>query len=232
VLWLLRHPVELLGVAIALVIGVVVHSLVQAGVARALGDRMPVATGRLHPDPRRHLEPFGVIVMLLSGVGWPKPVGLQEPRFRGARGRYVLAVLAGPLANLAVAALAAVGLSLIGGDVAVYSASPRAEVVPGGFLVVLVVELMVVNAAMGVLTLIPLPPLDGARILWLFAPSSPGWRNARYHLEERNIGLGIVIVLMLPLLRTGQGLLLALVSAISGAFLAPLLTALHVPHLL
>jgi Zn-dependent protease len=225
VLYLLRRPAELLGVALALLIGVVAHSLAQAAAARGLGDRMPAASGRLNPDPRRHFDPFGVIVMLVSGVGWNKPVPLQEPRFKGTRGRYVLAILAGPAANLVLATLALVGLRLLG-TAALDSVDPRLFP-PDGFLRTVVFEIAVVNSALGLLSLIPLPPLDGARILWVLAPKSHGWRQARYHLEERNIGLGICVVLFLPLFG-GMGLLMSLVVSLSEAFLAPICQALGV----
>jgi Zn-dependent protease len=222
VLRLLRHPDAMLGVALALLVGVVAHSVAQAAAARALGDRMPASTGRLSLDPRRHFDPFGVIVMLLAGVGWNKPVPLQEPRFRGGRNRYLMAILAGPLTNLLLAVAGLAALRLTGADV-VPDVSPT--LVPSGtFPQLLLFLFVVVNTAMGVLTLFPIPPLDGARILWLYAPRSPGWQNARYQLEERNIGLGLCVVLMIPLFG-GVGLLMSLVLSISGAFLAPIARA-------
>jgi Zn-dependent protease len=224
VLYLLRRPDALLGVALALLIGVVVHSVAQAATARAFGDRQPAANGRLSLDPRRHFEPFGVIVMLISSIGWNKPVPLQEPRFRGGRSRYVLAVLAGPAANLVLAVLGLVGLRLLGTSF-LASVNPRSVLPPPSFAELLVFEFAVVNAAMGVLTLIPIPPLDGARILWLYAPTTHGWRQARYHLEERNIGLGVCVLLLLPLF-AGEGLLMSIVLAVTGSFLAPVAHAL------
>jgi Zn-dependent protease len=226
VLFMLRRPVELLGVAIALVVGIVLHCVAQAAAARALGDRLPLATRRLSLDPKRHVEPFGVIVMLLTGVGWNNPVPLQEPRFRGGRGRYLLAILAGPLANLLLGVLGLLALSAVGGKT-LFDVDPRIDISVLPVAQVLLCKFAIVNAAIGVLTLLPIPPLDGARILWLYAPNTPGWRNARYQLEERNIGLGLCVVLMLPLFR-GIGLLMTLVLAISGAFLAPIAHALGI----
>jgi Zn-dependent protease len=224
VLHLLRHPDALLGVALALLVGITLHGLAQAAVARGLGDRMPAASGRLSSDPRRHFDPFGVIVMLLAGIGWNKPVPLQEPRFKGARTRHLLAILAGPVTNLLLAVLGLVGLRLLDTPL-VLSASPYGALAAYSFPQLLLFEFAVVNAAVGVLTLVPLPPLDGARILWLYAPKSGGWRNARYQLEERNIGLGLCVLLMLPIFG-GEGLLMSLVLSVSGAFLAPIAQAL------
>lgn len=226
-LLLLRQPKELLGVALALLVGIVAHSVAQAAAARSLGDRLPASTGRLSVDPRRHFEPFGVIVMLISGIGWNKPVTLQEPRFRGARTRYVLAILAGPLANLVLAVLGLVGLRLLGTSV-LASVDPRAALHPPSLAEILLFEFAAVNAAVGVLTLVPIPPLDGARILWAYAPATAGWRNARYQLEERNIGLGLCVLLMLPVFGN-IGLLMRIVLAVTGSFLAPVAHALGLP---
>jgi Zn-dependent protease len=225
VLLLLRHPSALLGVALALLVGIVAHSVVQAAVARALGDRQPAARGRLNPDPRRHFDPFGVIVMLLAGVGWNKPVPFTEPRFRGGRTRYVLAVLSGPATNLLLAVVGLIALRAVQPPV-LESVNPGASsVVSFGFGQLLLLEFALVNAAVGVLTLIPLPPLDGARILWAYVPQTGGWRNARYQLEERNIGIGICVLLLLPIFG-GVGLLMSVVLAVTGAFLAPIAQAL------
>lgn len=223
-LYLLRRPSELLGAALALIVGITLHSVAQAAAARATGDRMPAASGRLVPDPRRHFDVFGIIVMLLAGVGWNKPVPFQEPRFRGARTRYVLAILAGPVTNLALGALGLVALRALGAPI-MLTVSPKGLLPFYTFPEKLLYEFAVVNAAVGVLTLIPLPPLDGARILWAFAPKSAGWRNARYQLEERNIGIGLCVLLMVPFFG-GEGLLMSVVLAVSGAFLAPIALAL------
>jgi Zn-dependent protease len=224
VLQLLRSPDKLLGVVLALIVGITLHSIVQAAVARALGDRAPAATGRLTPDPRRHFDPFGIIVMVLSGIGWNRPVAFQEPRFRGARRRYLLAVLAGPLTNLALGALGLVALYAAGARL-MLTVHPDGPLLRYTFGQTLLYEFAVVNAAVGVLTLVPLPPLDGARILWLYTPKSSGWQNARYQLEERNIGIGLCVLLMLPIFG-GEGLLMRIVLSVAGAFLAPIATSL------
>lgn len=226
-LFLLRFPLTLLAVAVSLLIAIVLHCVVQAAVARAVGDRMPAASGRLSLDPRRHFEPFGIIAMLISGIGWNKPVPFQEPRFRGARGRFTLAVLSGPFTNLALSALGLLALALLDptgveevGELRLTNFEPNAAEL---FLY----QFAIVNAAVGVLTLIPIPPLDGARILWVYAPRSQGWQNARYQLEERNIGLGLCVLLMLPLF-AGQGLLYRLTFSIASAFFEPLASAFGV----
>lgn len=222
-LFLLREPKTLLAVVVSLVVAVVAHGVVQAAVAKAVGDRQPAALGRLSPDPRRHFEPFGIIAALLSGIGWNKPVEFQEPRFRGSRGRFTLAVLSGPLTNILLAAAALGGLAAVGtafGSTELFDSLE--DTIP--FAELFLYELAIVNAAVGALTLIPLPPLDGARVMWAWAPRSHGWQQARYHLEERNIGLGLCVLLMIPIFG-GPGLLLRVTFAIAEAILDPLASA-------
>ena len=225
-LLLLDQPKVMLAIALSLLVAIPAHCVVQAAVARAVGDRAPAATGRLNPDPRRHFEPFGVIAMLLAGIGWNKPVPFQEPRFRGSRSRFTLAVLSGPLTNLALATLGLVALKLLAGDA--FASTEGFQRVTGrpGFGALLALEFAIVNAAVAALTILPIPPLDGARILWVYAPRTAGWQNARYQLEERNIGLGICLILMLPLFGSGTGLLLRLTLSIAQAFLDPVASAL------
>lgn len=232
-LFLLSHPAALLGAALGLLVGIVAHSVAQAATARAFGDRLPTASGRLSLDPRRHFEPFGIIVMLISGIGWNKPVPLQEPRFRGGRTPYVLSILAGPVANLVLGVLGLLALRLtdtrllVGFDIQPVRIPGLVEL---GFVTEMLVAFTVVNIAVGILTLIPLPPLDGARLLWLYAPKTGGWRNARYQLEERNIGVGLVVVLSLPLFG-GEGLLKRIVLAVGEAFAGPIARAMGISTL-
>ena len=225
-LYLLRHPVYVLGVLIALVVGITLHSLAQAGAAIALGDRMPRATGRLSPDPRKHFEVFGIVAMLLSTVGWNKPVAMQEPRGTFRRGRFTLAILAGPLANLVLAAGGLLAFKAAGGETYglfyPQALGAAGDVVPFGMA--LAYEFALVNAAIAALSLVPIPPLDGARLLWAYAPQTAFWRNARYHLEERNIGMAICVVLMLPVFGDA-GMLLRLAMSVGDAFLAPIARA-------
>lgn len=199
-LFLLKEGWLLLGAALGLLLGTVLHGVAQTAVAGALGDGMPRAARRGDPDPRRHVDPFGVVVMLIANppVGWGKPVPLQEPRFR-AKGRYLAILASGPLTHLVT------GIVLLAAFGAAAVASPAAQVLG---------EAALVSFCLSVLQCIPLPPLDGARALWALAPRTEGWRRARYHLEEQNWGLGILIVLLLPLFSNNQGLLLRVILAV------------------
>lgn len=221
-LFFLDQPRTLLAIAVALLIGVVAHGVVQTLVASALGDRVPRSLGRASPDPRRHFDAFGTVVMIIAVVGWGRPVPLTEPRF-GGRGRYVAAVLSGAATNLVIAYLALAGYAIAGGDRTVLGLG-----LADSFGAELLFTIAVVNTLLAALSLIPLPPLDGARVLWILAPRTEGWRKARYYLEEQNYGLGIVFLLMLPIFGNSEGLLRRIVDAIGRPLLRLMATSLGI----
>ncbi len=212
-LLLLQQPVVLLSVTVSLFVAVLVHGVVQAYAAGWLGDRQPFAFRRGTLDPRRHFEPFGVVAMLIAGIGWGRAVPLTEPRFRAARGRYVLAVVSGAAANLLLGLVFVVLFRVV-----TPVDNTGVDFVEASLLNVLISALAFVNVAVGVLTLVPLPPLDGSRLLWLWAPRTPGWQKARYYLEEQNVGLLLCVVLILPVFG-GSGLLARIVFSVTEAAL-------------
>lgn len=190
-LYQLRHLGALLGIAVALVVGVLLHDAAQTLTAQAAGDRTPRQQGRLTPRLGPHLDPFGAVAAVLLGWGWGSAVPMDE-RWRARRGRLALALAAGPATYLLLTVLAALALAPI-------AASPTQLLTefPGRFCAALAYTW----GALFVVSLLPVPPLDGGRIVLALAPPSVGWQKARYQLEERNIGLIVaLVVLLLPLL--------------------------------
>ena len=206
----LAHPLSLLVLAGSFLIGVVLHGWVQSLVADRFGDRRPRLEGRIGIDPKRHVDPFGTVAVLLSGIGWGKPVDLPVGLRR--RTAQVFVALSGPLVNL----LLGVGTLLLwralfgpaggskGGPAAFVAATqgPFLLLQQGITLSVTALSTAVllfglVQLYLGALTLVPLPPLDGGNLLFALGPRSPGWHKAQYQLVERNIGLVVLLVLLL-----------------------------------
>ena len=193
-----------------------------------VGTRMAVRSGtrelddprRLRPDPRAHLDPLGAVAAALTGVGWHRPA--PTPTSRGA----VPAVtLAGPLVLLLVAAglLTAAGAAagrLDGADTMLLQRGIGGDLLPRVLLLAGVVHLFV-----GLLGLVPLPPLEAGRLLFARAPRTPGWQKAELYLVEKNLGTAAVLVLLLLPLGGQLPLLLSLLSA-AGRPLVGLLTGL------
>ncbi|MCA1822971.1 MAG: hypothetical protein ABR520_00190 [Mycobacteriales bacterium] len=193
------------GFGLGFVLGVVAHALAQALMADATGDRRPRLARRRTPDLRRHVDAFGLVAMLVAGLGWGRPVELTESRRGRARTRYLLVLLAGPLAHLGI------GLIFLA---AAHAAGFSATTASGAWAPTALAAAGVLNVWLAVLQLVPLPPLDGARMMWVLAPSTLGWQRARYYLEEQNYGVGAVLLLLLPIFG-GRGMLYRLVVAVA-----------------
>ncbi len=202
-LYALRHPLALIALLAGFLVGVVAHGAAQAVVAGRLGEPFLHGGGRRRLDPRRHLDPFGAIAAALAGPGWGGSPELDRLRMRAPR-RYAAAVLAGPLANLLLAAVGIGGYLLAGGPGFLLDGSVvagvRGSVLPGSAVQTVALLFGLENLAMGLLSLVPLPPLDGGRVLFAVGPRSAGWQRAEYVLREQNWGiLAVLLLLVLPL---------------------------------
>jgi Zn-dependent protease len=213
----LRDPVSLVLLLVSFVIAVTLHGWVQSVVARRQGDRQVVAERRTAPDPRRHLDPFGSVAAAISGIGWTKPV---EPPDRRRRGAMVSVLLSGAVANLVVGLAALAALPFVAtalGPIGFVGASRLLQTGIEGSLgprALLIFGLA--NLMTGLLSLVPIPPLDGGRLLFGLAPRTPGWQKAEYQLVERNIGIAVLLALLLIPLGGPQALLPTILDTLAG----------------
>ncbi|MDQ4131069.1 MAG: site-2 protease family protein [Actinomycetota bacterium] len=179
-LTLLRdNPVLFLLLATALVGAIGLHEYAHALAADLQGDRMPRAMGRLTPNPIRHLDPLGTLCILLVGFGWGKPVEFRPDALSSKRFGAAFVALAGPFMNLA---LALVGAFLYG----IVVRSGVSDHLASFFGV-----FASINVVLAVFNLIPLPPLDGSRLLTIFLP--PHRQNVIFFLDR----YGFLILLAL-----------------------------------
>lgn len=158
-------------VAIALVVAATVHEYAHAYVADRLGDPTARAQGRLTLNPLAHLDPVGSLLILLLGFGWAKPVPINPANFTNWRRDTTLVAAAGPLANITLMFVLGVpyklGLLDIGGTAA---AMPLDR---------LLLTMLRINAMLAVFNLIPIPPLDGSKILMGLLPPAQAVSYAR-----------------------------------------------------
>ena len=96
-------PAALIGLLVALVVGITFHEFMHAFVADQLGDHRPRAMGRVSLNPTDHIDPMGAIFFLIAGFGWGKPVMVNPYALRPGRFGMAYVAAAGPLANLVVA---------------------------------------------------------------------------------------------------------------------------------
>lgn len=183
-------PAQLLGIAIALVVGITFHEFSHAFVADQLGDHRPRALGRVSLNPAAHIEPVGAIFFLLAGFGWGRPVPVNAYALRPGRIGMAYVAAAGPIANLAVATLFAV----------VYRAADLAGALGPETAIVGELLLWVVffNIALGLFNLLPIPPLDGYNLVLPFLPPRTAFTVQRYATY------GMLALLLLIVLSYGQ----------------------------
>ncbi len=179
----------------AVLIALIFHEVAHGFVAYKLGDPTARAMGRLSLNPLKHLDPIGTICMIFFRFGWARPVPINTRYFKNPRRDMAITALAGPLTNFIIAFLS-VPVYLLLYRLVVHL-DMRADVAP--FLVTLVLYtyyfffiLHSVNLGLGLFNLIPLPPLDGSRILLVFLPPRYYFGLMRY---ERHITLVLILIL-------------------------------------
>ena len=173
---------------IAVIVTVTIHEFSHAFAATLLGDRTPEDQGRLTFDPRAHVDGMGLLMLVIVGFGWGKPVVFNPHNLRFPRWGATLVALAGPLANL-------LGTIVFGGAaVLLLRFGLLAE---DNLLISFLFLLVTVNVVLMLFNLIPVPPLDGSRVL-LDALHHPRYAHVRFLLETR----GPIILLALVLLDT------------------------------
>jgi Zn-dependent protease len=161
-----QDPVGFIAFVIAIVLGITVHEFMHAYTAHRLGDDTARLLGRLSLNPMAHLDPFGTLLLVLAGFGYGKPVPFNESRLRTTLGVTFVA-LAGPLANVALAALCALPLRF-------GSAS-----LLGDAYVQILEAIVLWNCVLAIFNLVPIPPLDGANVVYGLLPPRQqySWRT-------------------------------------------------------
>jgi len=245
VLYALRYPFSF-GVLIAtFAVGVTVRGVVQQLVSGERRPKWVRANTKRPRSTwlRPYFDVYGAIATLLGGIGWGAPVDTSDPRHR-SKGRRVAQLLLGPivLAALGTALLLAFrswthfnGVSskqfpALADQISLYAVATGQSfagsvpghlhshvhyVLPFGQVALLLagVELL----AMGVLAILPIPPLDGGRLLFALTPRSGGWQRVRFRLDEENWGLLILLFCSFPVIFRR-----VLLISILGAIVNPL----------
>ena len=187
--------------AAAALLCITLHELSHGFVAWRLGDPTAKNAGRLTLNPIRHLDVVGLLMMLVAKVGWAKPVPVDPRYFRKPKQGMALTALAGPVSNFLLALVLLVGARIMV-DHAAYSALNQ------GILDFLV-STAVLSIGLGLFNLVPIPPLDGAKVLFSLLP------DRMYDTMLRYERIGMFVLWGLVLLDVGSG---ALNSAIAWVF--------------
>jgi Zn-dependent protease len=155
---LFENPIFLLAWIAALLFAITVHEFMHAWTANYLCDPTAKHMGRISLNPIVHLDLFGAIFLLLVGFGWGKPVQINVNNFKNPKLGSAITSLAGPMANLAV--------------VVIFGFFLKTGLVTNDILLQLFSVIILVNIFLMVFNLIPIPPLDGSKILYYFLPKN------------------------------------------------------------
>ena len=190
-------------------ISLTLHEISHGWAAYKLGDPTARSLGRLSLNPLKHLDPIGTICMFFFGFGWAKPVPINTRYFKKPRRGMALTALAGPAANIV---LGFIGLLLERIFLAVFNAAPAASETVYKIEVVWLTFLFLfaeMNVGLAVFNFIPIPPLDGSRILLVFLPPKIYFGLMKY---ERYIMIGMLALLYFgvldPVISGAAGLVL------------------------
>ncbi len=173
---------ELVLSAPAILFGLTIHEFSHGLVAWRLGDPTARSMGRLTLNPLKHLDPVGTIGLFLFRFGWAKPVPIDPRYFRHPDRDMALSSLAGPASNLLVAAVAGLILRLL------------ALLGVTGFFVQLAAYFVLFNLILCFFNLIPIPPLDGSRLVYYFLPDRLAEQYGRLERYGFLIIFGIIII--------------------------------------
>lgn len=187
--------------ALSILITLSVHEFSHAYAAHKLGDNTALLMGRLTLNPLKHIDPIGAICMLFFRFGWAKPVPINPRNFRKPKRDFAISSLAGPLSNLILALFCAfvylLILALTKDSLMAYNLGIK-ETDFTYHLIVNTLDLFAllhyINVGFAVFNLIPIPPLDGSRILNVILPSRLYFKIMRY---ERYIYWGFIGWLLL-----------------------------------
>jgi Zn-dependent protease len=176
---LMKDPLSFILIAIPLLYAVIFHELAHGWVACRMGDPTAKNLGRLSLNPIRHLDPMGTIMLFIVGFGWAKPVPVNFSNLRDRRKGMILVASAGIIMNM-ILAFSALFLS-------------RLLSLPESSMPAVVLYLFAkINIILAAFNLIPIPPLDGSKILLGFAPPNV----QAYLLRLERFGFLIVIGLL------------------------------------
>ncbi len=178
------------------------HECAHGFIAYKLGDNTAKREGRLTLNPLAHIDYMGALLMLLVGFGWAKPVPVNSRNFKNPKGGMALTALAGPVSNLLAAILAGLCFN---GLVAILVSNHAAAMLGSSviltdnvswlkYVLLFFQFLMTINITLAIFNLLPIPPLDGSKILMAFLPDRIIYKIYQYQMFF-SIGLFVLIMM-------------------------------------
>lgn len=189
----LDYLIQMLYTVPVLLIALPFHELSHAFAAKKLGDNTAKMMGRLTMNPFKHLDVFGTICLILFRFGWAKPVPVDPRNFKNPKAGMAVTALAGPLGNLFLGFVSTVLLRIL------YIGTNGSD----STAIIIIANILYysawINIGLCIFNLIPLPPLDGEKILVFFLPPSVEMFFERYGMFFQII---LLLILFTPILTT------------------------------
>lgn len=183
----MEQLIDYLYIIPAALIAIVLHELSHGLISHFLGDPTPKEQGRLTLNPAKHLDLYGIICLIVFGFGWAKPVRVDPRYYKNPKWGMALVALGGPLANFLVAFLS--GFLVI--FISYYA--PYTSIME--VLYYFFLYLMIINLGLGVFNLIPIPPLDGSKIIGAILPDDAYMQYMKYQKYGMFFIIGLLVLL-------------------------------------
>jgi Zn-dependent protease len=194
--FLFTNPVTFVIWAVSLLIAVTIHEFSHAFVADKLGDPTPRVLGRVTLNPLAHLDPLGTIALLIAHIGWGKPVPFDPYNLQNPKRDSLFIALAGPASNFILAGILALFVRFL----------------PG--ISFFIIPLLIINIGLGVFNLMPVPPLDGSKIL---AGILPKMQALEWEQFSTRYSMILLLIFVFPF--SGRSLASMIVSPIINTIL-------------
>ncbi len=195
---LFSSPAEFILIFGGLILAIGLHEAAHCFTADRLGDPTPRSAGRLTLNPLAHLDPIGTFAILIAGFGWGKPAPFDPYNLKNPRRDTALIALAGPASNVVLSIIFALILKT---PIPVQVAD-------------IVFTLLVLNLNLAFFNLIPVPPLDGSKILSAFLSRQQALRFEHFAARQSNL---LLLLLILPLMG-GRSIASVIISPIIAFF--------------
>lgn len=192
----------------AVLIAITVHEFGHAFAAYKLGDDTPVKQGRLSLNPFDHIDPLGIAMLLFAHIGWGKPVEIDPRNYNrniSVEKADAIVSFAGPLMNF----ITAIIFALIYCAIIKFAGAGFLLNKVGTIIIAIVASIITMNIGLGVFNLIPLPPLDGSKVLSYFLPY-----NARNWFENNQQIFYIIFLIIW-------------ITGIAGTIISPAITSIY-----
>jgi len=172
----------------AILMAISIHEFSHGFIAYKLGDHTAKSSGRLSLNPFKHLNLMGTVMLLVFGFGWANPVPINPNNFKNRKHGMILTAIAGPLSNLFMCFISVfiyIALLIFG--------SMNNPVIANIFELVYIFSMY--NAALFIFNLIPIPPLDGSKILAEILPYK--FKNIYYNIERYSMYIFLALIILL-----------------------------------